>query len=124
MVAQVNWSSLSGYAIVAGLALVSFAMANFLSHTVTVTLLAPIAISVGSAAGGIAGFDLTTAMIAVAVASSYGMTLPISTPPNAIAMGTGILQTQHLVRAGGLIGAIGMAFVLMLAKFYWPLFTR
>jgi len=124
MVAQVQWSSLSGYGIILGLALLSFALANFLSHTVTVTLLAPIAISVGAVAGQIAGFDLATALIAVAVASSYGMTLPISTPPNAIAMGSGVLETRHLVKAGSVIGLGGMALVLVLAKFYWPLFAR
>ncbi|MCZ7637174.1 MAG: anion permease [Verrucomicrobia bacterium] len=62
--------------------------------------------------------------MAVAVASSYGMTLPISTPPNAIAMGSGVLQTQHLVKAGGLIGVLGMALVFVMTKYYWPLFAR
>ncbi len=124
MVGLVNWNALGGLAIVAGLALASFVLANFLSHTVTVTLLAPIAVSVGAAAGQVTGFDLTTALVAVAVASSYGMTLPISTPPNAIAMGMGVLLTRHLVRAGGLIGLLGMLAVLLLARFYWPWFAR
>lgn len=124
MVGRVDWASLGGFAIMAGLALLSFLLANFLSHTVTVTLLAPIAVSVGSVAGAAAGFDLTTALVTVAVASSYGMTLPISTPPNAIAMGSGVLQTQHLVKAGGVIGVLGMALVLVMTKYYWPLFAR
>lgn len=124
MVGRVDWGSLGGFAIMAGLALLSFVLANFLSHTVTVTLLAPIAVSVGSVAGAATGFDLTTALVAVAVASSYGMTLPISTPPNAIAMGSGVLQTQHLVKAGGLIGVLGMALVFVMTKYYWPLFAR
>ncbi|MBK9138347.1 MAG: DASS family sodium-coupled anion symporter [Verrucomicrobia bacterium] len=124
MVGRVEWSALGGFAIMAGLALLSFLLANFLSHTVTVTLLAPIAVSVGTVAGAATGFDLTTALIAVAVASSYGMTLPISTPPNAIAMGSGVIQTQHLVKAGGLIGIVGMALVLVMTRFFWPLFSR
>lgn len=124
LVGSVNWASLNGFAIMAGLALFSFLMANFLSHTVTVTLLAPIAISVGAAANLGGDFKLMVTMVAVAVASSYGMTLPISTPPNAIAMSSGILQTRHLVKAGSLIGIAGMALVLLLAKFYWPLFAR
>ncbi len=123
MVGQVNWTTLGGFAVVVGLAAASFLLANFLSHTVTVTLLAPLAVSVGSAVGRSAGFDLTTALVAVAVASSYGMTLPISTPPNAIAMGSGELQTPHLVRAGGLIGLAGMGWVVLLARFYWPWFA-
>ncbi len=124
LVGRVNWTGLGGFAVVAGLAWLSFLLANFLSHTVTVTLLSPIAVSVGAAVGRTAGFELTTALVAVAVASSYGMTLPISTPPNAIAMSTGALQTPHLVRAGGLIGLAGMALVLLLARFYWPWFAR
>jgi sodium-dependent dicarboxylate transporter 2/3/5 len=124
MVGRVEWGALGGFAIMAGLALLSFLLANFLSHTVTVTLLAPIAVSVGAVAGATSGFDLTTALVAVAVASSYGMTLPISTPPNAIAMGSGVIQTQHLVKAGGLIGLLGMALVLVMTRFLWPWFAR
>jgi sodium-dependent dicarboxylate transporter 2/3/5 len=97
-------------------------MANFLSHTVTVTLLAPIAISVGSVVDSATGFSLTTTLVALAIASSYGMALPISTPPNAIAMGSGAIEARHLLTAGSLIGVIGMGLVLLLAKFYWPLF--
>jgi len=123
-VRQVEWSSMGGYAIVAGLALFSFALANFLSHTVTVTLLAPIAVTVGATSTEISGFSLANAMVAVAVASSYGMSLPISTPPNAIAMGTGVLETRHLIRAGGTIGLIGIALTLFMARFYWPLFLK
>lgn len=124
MVGQVSWSSLSGFAILCGLALFSFGLANFLSHTVTVTLLAPIAISVGTAAAIGEDFNLLVTMVAVAVASSYGMTLPISTPPNAIAMGSGAVQTRDMIKAGGLIGVIGMALVLLLARYYWPWFVR
>jgi len=86
--------------------------------------LAPIAISVGTAADLGGSFNLTVTMVAVAVASSYGMTLPISTPPNAIAMGSGAIQSRDLMKAGLLIGVVGMVCVLVMAKYYWPLFTR
>lgn len=122
MVGSVEWSALNAFVITAGMALLAYAMANFLSHTVTVTLLAPIAISVGSVIDSATGFSLTTTLVAVAVASSYGMALPISTPPNAIAMGSGAIEARHLLKAGGVIGIIGIALVLLLAKFYWPLF--
>jgi solute carrier family 13 (sodium-dependent dicarboxylate transporter), member 2/3/5 len=124
MVGIVDWSTLGTFAILIGLALFSFAMANFLSHTVTVTLLAPIAVSLGMSGQAGPDFNLTTVLITIAVASSYGMTLPISTPPNAIAMGTGVLETKHLVKAGSIIGITGMALVLLCARFFWPLFTR
>lgn len=122
MVGSVEWSALNAFAITAGMALLAYGMANFLSHTVTVTLLAPIAISVGSVVDSATGFSLTTTLVAVAIASSYGMALPISTPPNAIAMGSGAIEARHLLKAGALIGVFGMGLVLLLAKFYWPLF--
>jgi solute carrier family 13 (sodium-dependent dicarboxylate transporter), member 2/3/5 len=122
MVAQVNWGALGGFAICAGLALFSFALANFLSHTVTVTLLAPIAISVGAATGVAADFQLGTALVAVAIASSYGMTLPISTPPNAIAMGSGMIETRDMIKIGLVLGGLGMILVLALTRYFWPLF--
>lgn len=122
MVGNVEWTTLSAFAITAGLAVLSYLMANFLSHTVTVTLLAPIAISVGAVVESATGFNLTTTLVAVAVASSYGMALPISTPPNAIAMSSGAIQASHLLKTGALIGVLGIALVLILAKFYWPMF--
>jgi sodium-dependent dicarboxylate transporter 2/3/5 len=124
MVGSVDWSTLGAFAILAGLALFAFFMANFLSHTVTVTLLAPIAVSLGASGQAGAEFSLASVLVTIAVASSYGMTLPISTPPNAIAMGTGILETRHLVKAGGIIGIGGMVLVLLFARYYWPLFVR
>jgi len=84
----------------------------------------PIAITLGASGQAGSGFSLATALVTIAVASSYGMTLPISTPPNAIAMGTGVLETRHLVRAGGLIGGLGMILVLLCARYYWPLFVH
>lgn len=123
MVGRVDWSSMGAFAITAGMVLVGFVMANFLSHTVTVTLLAPIAVSVGAVAGRATGFDLAPTLVAVAVASSYGMTLPISTPPNAIAMGSGMLQNRDLMKTGAIIGAVGLALALLCARFYWPLFN-
>jgi sodium-dependent dicarboxylate transporter 2/3/5 len=124
MVGSVNWGSMATFAILAGLAFFAFILANFLSHTVTVTLLAPIAISLGASGQAGPGFNLAAVLVTIAVASSYGMTLPISTPPNAIAMGSGILETRHMVKAGGIIGVVGMVLVLIFARYYWPLFIH
>ena len=122
MVGSVDWGTMAAFAILAGLAYFSYLLANFLSHTVTVTLLAPIAISLGASGQAGPEFNLAAVLVTIAVASSYGMALPISTPPNAIAMGSGILETRHLVRAGGIIGVGGMLLVLLFARYYWPLF--
>jgi sodium-dependent dicarboxylate transporter 2/3/5 len=124
MVGSISWSAFGAFTILIGLALFSFGMANFLSHTVTVTLLAPIAISLGISGQAGTDFNLATVLVTIAIASSYGMTLPISTPPNAIAMGSGVLETHHLVKAGSIIGVVGMGLVFLFARYYWPLFTH
>ena len=35
------------------------------------------------------------------------MTLPISTPPNAIASSTGLVPTRHMLFVGSIIGVVG-----------------
>jgi solute carrier family 13 (sodium-dependent dicarboxylate transporter), member 2/3/5 len=61
--------------------------------------------------------------LVIAVASSLGMSLPISTPPNAIAMSTGLVQTKDMALVGLILGIGGLLLGLLFAKFYWPLFS-
>lgn len=50
----------------------------------------------------------STVLIGIAVAASCAMTLPISTPPNAIAFSTGLIQQKDMAKTGLVIGIIGM----------------
>lgn len=72
--------------------LVCFALSNFISNTATAALLIPILTVVcagmGTKLDSIGG--TSTILIGVAVAASCAMSLPISTPPNAIAYSTGL----------------------------------
>ncbi len=95
---------------------VCYFLANFLSHSATAALLIPILIVVASgmesveAANHEAFIALggTEAMIPfVALCSSIAMCLPISTPPNAIASSTGLVQTKHMALIGIIIGVLG-----------------
>ena len=57
----------------------------------------------------------THAMISfIAVCASIAMLFPISTPPNAIASSTGLVQTKDMTKVGIIVGAIG--FIL---GFFW-----
>ena len=90
--------------------LVCFALSNFISNTATAALLIPILTVVcagmGSKLDSIGG--TSTILIGVAVAASCAMSLPISTPPNAIAYSTGLIQQSDMVKAGATIGVISM----------------
>lgn len=88
--------------------LVCFALSNFISNTATAALLIPI-LSVVCAGMGDKLAEIggtSTILIGVAVAASCAMSLPISTPPNAIAYSTGLIQQTDMVKAGATIGAI------------------
>ena len=90
--------------------LVCFILSNFISNTATAALLIPILAVVCSGMGGalqaIGGTE--TVIIGVAIAASCAMSLPISTPPNAIAYSTGLIQQTDMVKAGFTIGVISM----------------
>jgi sodium-dependent dicarboxylate transporter 2/3/5 len=49
-----------------------------------------------------------TLLIGVAMAASFAMSLPISTPPNAIAYSTGLIKTKQMFITGIIIGVISL----------------
>lgn len=94
--------------IIAGL--VCYVLSNFISNTATAALLIPILSVVCAGMGDkldIIG-GTSTVLIGIAVAASCAMTLPISTPPNAIAFSTGLIQQKDMAKTGLVIGIIGM----------------
>lgn len=90
--------------------LVCFALSNFISNTATAALLIPIltvvCVGMGDKLEIIGGTP--TVLIGVAVAASCAMSLPISTPPNAIAYSTGLINQKDMVRVGVAVGIIGL----------------
>lgn len=95
-------------AIISGL--VCFTLSNFISNTATAALLIPIltvvCVGMGDSLSSIGGMG--TVIIGIAVAASCAMSLPISTPPNAIAYSTGLIQQTDMVKAGLSVGVISM----------------
>lgn len=91
--------------LVAGL---SLALATFMSHTAAAALIVPMALALSTDDGGSLG-------IITALACSFAMAFPISTPPNAMAYATRRIRVQDMIRTGGLISIA--AAVLMLAGY-------
>lgn len=100
--------------------LICYFLSNFISNTATAALLMPILAVVCRAMGNkldvIGG--TSTVLIGVAIAASTAMCLPISTPPNAIAYSTGLIEQKDMLKAGltcGLISIIlgyGLLFIV------------
>ncbi|MGF1529955.1 MAG: SLC13 family permease [Puniceicoccaceae bacterium] len=117
----VDWQSLGGVGLIIVFAIVGFSIANLVSHTVSATILIPLAIGIGLSGVGGSGFDLTVAIIVIAIIVSYSMMLPISTPPNAIAMSTGMISSSEMAKMGLIVGGIGFLGTLLFGFVVWPL---
>jgi len=109
IVYSIPFDSFSPYAVLLGTAVLSWLMANFMSNTATANLLMPImaALAVSMTSLAPLGGEVTLLLI-VTFASSLGMSLPISTPPNALAHATGHIKTNEMAKVGIIVGICGM----------------
>ena len=90
--------------------LLCYGLSNLISHSATAALLMPILVVVCTAMGDkldvIGG--TSTVLIGVAIASSSAMILPISTPPNALAYATNLIQQKDMARMGIIVGVLSV----------------
>ena len=87
-------------------------MATFLSNTATANLLMPIAVSMSVSITGITDWGGLVIIAAIAaLSSSLGMGLPISTPPNALAHATGLVETKDFIRTARIISPLGVLLI-------------
>ena len=59
---------------------------------------------------------VTALLVSVAFASSLGMCLPISTPPNALAYATGLVNSKGMAITGVILGIAGMVLTYTMMK--------
>ena len=112
LINAIPFGSWPAVVMVIGSGLICYAMANFISHTATASLLVPILAAVGASAAVSANLaplgGVSTLLIGVAIGSSLGMVLPISTPPNAIAAATGMIEQKDMIKTGVIMGVLGL----------------
>lgn len=91
--------------------LICWLLSQFISNSAATALMIPIMVAVGKGMQeqlGIYG-GVGTLLIGVAMAASFAMALPISTPPNAIAYSTGLIKTSQMAKIGIIVGIISLA---------------
>ncbi|SMY36179.1 SLC13 family permease [Photobacterium andalusiense] len=110
MVHSIPFDAFSPYVVLLGAAMLCLLMANFMSHTATANLLMPIMAALGTSMVSLAplGGEVTLILV-VTFAASLGMSLPISTPPNALAHATGHVESNQMARVGVVVGVVGVA---------------
>jgi sodium-dependent dicarboxylate transporter 2/3/5 len=87
------------------------AMSTVMSNTVACNIILPLALAIGVSVGG--ETDLQVMAVMIAVGASFGMGLPISTPPNVIAYSTGEIDTRDMIRVGGITSIVVTAFIVL-----------
>lgn len=110
MVHSIPFDAFSPYVVLLGAAALCLIMANFMSHTATANLLMPIMAALGTSMTSLTplGGEITLILV-VTFAASLGMSLPISTPPNALAHATGHVQTNQMAKIGITLGVLGVS---------------
>ena len=110
VVRAIPFGNLSPLLIVVLSGILCYGLSNLISHSATAALLMPILVVVCTAMGDkldvIGG--TSTVLIGVAIASSSAMILPISTPPNALAYATNLVQQKDMAKMGIIVGVIGI----------------
>ena len=123
LIGAIPFGSMSVLSVLIIAGFVCYFLSNFISNSATAALLIPILIVVAqgmadpsaSNNASFMAFGGTHAMISfIAVCASIAMLFPISTPPNAIASSTGLVQTKDMAKVGIIVGAIGFAL-----GFFW-----
>jgi len=117
LIGLVAWEQVPAGMLVAVLALVALVFSTFISNSATANLLVPIGITLALSptvelSPGMAG-------VFIALGASLAMALPVSTPPNAIAVSTGTVRTKDMALVGVLTGAIGLLIFVLAAPTVW-----
>lgn len=85
--------------------IISETTSNTASAAVVVPIMIPIAIA--------AGVDPIIPALAATFGASYGFMLPVSTPPNAIVYGSGLIPITKMVRSGIVFDIVGIVIIVI-----------
>ena len=82
-------------------------LTEFTSNTASTNLLGPIAITTAMSLG----FSPIPVAVGIALSSSLGFMMPVSTPPNAIVYSSGYVPITKMIKTGAIIDFIGILFI-------------
>jgi solute carrier family 13 (sodium-dependent dicarboxylate transporter), member 2/3/5 len=113
----ISWERIGSTAVIAVFALAALSLATVMSHSASANLIIPLGISVATTPA--LGLDPLLVGFMIAIGASLAMSLPISTPPNAIAYSSGIITTGDMAKTGILIGLVGLMIYLFVSPLLW-----
>ncbi|MBK8913105.1 MAG: SLC13/DASS family transporter [Phycisphaerales bacterium] len=87
-------------------------MSEIVSNTATAAMMVPIVIALAKEQG----VDPGPLIMLVALSASLGVSLPISTPPNAIVYGSGLMRMRHMIVPGVIADVLGIVWVVLCVR--------
>jgi len=85
------------------------------SNTALISIMLPILYKVAEQTG----IDPTLIMMVATVCASYAFMLPIATPPNAIAMSSGVVSIKTMATYGIVFNILGILLIVTVANTFW-----
>ncbi len=85
------------------------------SNTALISIMLPVIYSVSEQSG----IDTRLFMMVATLCASYAFMLPIATPPNAIAMSSGVVDVKTMAKYGVVFNVVGIVLIVLIAKFFW-----
>lgn len=77
----------------------------------------PLAIAIAQSAG----VSVLPPALGACLGASLGFALPVSTPPNAIVYGTGLVPMRNMIRTGLLFDLLGAILIWLVLRLLCPL---
>ena len=90
-------------------------LTEFTSNTASAALLVPIFISVAENLG----VNPLGLSLIIGIGASCAFMLPVATPPNAIAYGTGKVSQRDMIKAGFVLNILWIIFISVVAYYFW-----
>jgi sodium-dependent dicarboxylate transporter 2/3/5 len=85
------------------------------SNTALISIMLPILYKVAEQTT----VSATLIMLVATICASYAFMLPIATPPNAIAMSSGVVKIKTMAAYGIVFNIIGIILIVTIANFFW-----
>jgi sodium-dependent dicarboxylate transporter 2/3/5 len=96
---------------------VAILLSNVMSNTAAASILVPLAVSLTEPYG-------TTVALMIPLSCACALSLPVSTPPNAVAYATGYVEQREFMKGGKLLILIAPPIVFVVVMLWWFVFLK
>lgn len=114
LIEAIPFQTWSPIVLIIAASVVCWILSNIIANTAAANLLIPVMVTlaVGMREMLVPFGGETTMLLSVTLAASLAMCLPISTPPNAIAYSTGMIETKDMMKVGVIMGIVGLVLAI------------